>query len=178
MKPNEVRRREVVTGLAISPATLLPVASLAAPPVWKPRLFSPAQVEMVATLAEIMIPQTDTPGARAALVHEHIDLVLSEESAEVRQRFFDELAWVDATSQQRYQLSFVRLDSQQQVDIVTAMSRPGSPGHQFFLDFRRRTVFAYYTSETGLRQELNYQGHQILESWPGCPHPDHHGDEA
>src|SRR4029450_8640250 len=51
---------------------------------WRPRFFSNVQNETVAVIAELIIPQTDTPGARAARVHEHIDLVLSEESPAVQ----------------------------------------------------------------------------------------------
>ena len=49
-------------------------------------------------------------------------------------------------------------------------------GNQFFLDIRSRIVFAYYTSEVGLMQELTYKGKQVLGHWEGCPHEDRHGD--
>jgi hypothetical protein len=49
-------------------------------------------------------------------------------------------------------------------------------GRQFFEDIKRRTTFAYYTSEIGIHQELNYKGNAVLSEWPGCPHPDYHGD--
>ena len=38
----------------------------------------PRQNELVITLTELIIPQTDTPGAKAAKVNEYIDMVLAD----------------------------------------------------------------------------------------------------
>ena len=175
MKPTDMDRRDIVKAIAVGSATLVPLTA-AAPD--KPKFFSPGEFELVATLAELIIPQTDTPGARAARVQELIDRVLSEETPAIQKRFRKGLAWVDRRSRAAYSKKFLDLAVQQQTAILTAMSEPGNTGHEFFLEVRRRTVFAYYTSEIGLHQELNYQGHQVFDRWPGCPHPDHHGDEA
>ena len=59
-------------------------ASAAEAAVWKPKVFDPHQNDTVVTLSELIIPQTETPGARAARVNELIDLVLSD--AEERDR--------------------------------------------------------------------------------------------
>src|SRR5256885_17266433 len=42
------------------------------------QVLDPHQSETVATIAEMIIPATDTPGARAAQVHRFIDLLLAE----------------------------------------------------------------------------------------------------
>jgi len=42
------------------------------------RTLNPQQNGMVTTISEIIIPQTDTPGAKAARVNEFIDLILTE----------------------------------------------------------------------------------------------------
>jgi len=42
------------------------------------QVLDPHQSETVATIAELIIPTTDTPGARAAQVHRFIDLLLAE----------------------------------------------------------------------------------------------------
>jgi len=177
MKPDEMDRRDIVKVIAAAGSVaLLPITAAAAP--YQPKFLSAGEFEQLATLAELVIPQTDTPGARAARVHELIDLVLSEETPAVQKRFRDGLVWVDQRSRAAHLKKFLDLAAQQQTAILTTMSAAGNAGHEFFLEFRRRTVFAYYTSEIGLHQELNYQGHQVLDRWPGCPHPDHHGDEA
>lgn len=45
---------------------------------WTSRALSPEQLEQVATIAEHIIPRTDTPGARDAGVHRFIDTMLAE----------------------------------------------------------------------------------------------------
>jgi len=178
MKNNEIGRRNVVKAIAIASASLVPAGSLATTPEWKPKLLSPAQVELVATLAERIIPETDTPGARKARVHEHIDLVLSEETPEIQGTFLAGLKWVEDTSRQKHGKSFGGLGEAQQIEVMRSMASAQTPKHDFFLDLRRRTTFAYYTSHIGIHEELGYKGHQVLGQWKGCPHPDHHGDAA
>ena len=149
---------------------------------WRPRFFSEAQNETVTAIAELIIPETDTPGARAAKVNEHIDLVLSEESPEVQQSFLKGLEWIDRKSRQLFGANFRQISGEQQLSILTevAMASTVPPKddvrRQFFEDIKRRTTFAYYTSEIGIHQELKYKGNAVLGDWPGCPHPGHHGD--
>ena len=86
-----------------------------------------------------------TPGSRAgarARVHELIDLVLSEETPAVQKRFRDGLVWVDQRSRAGHAKKFLDLAAPEQTAILTAMSAAGHAGHEFFLEFRRRTVFA------------------------------------
>lgn len=56
------------------------------------RIFNAHQNETVATIAELIIPATDTPGARAALVNQFIDLIVAEwYTEEERSRFLNGL---------------------------------------------------------------------------------------
>src|SRR5437868_8697899 len=48
----------------------------------KLRTLNPHQNATVTTIAELIIPATDTPGAKGARVNEFIDLVLTDWSAE------------------------------------------------------------------------------------------------
>lgn len=181
MQPEDINRRDIVKTLVLTP--LLPLSAAAAVP-YAPKFFSPAELELVATLGELVIPQTDTPGARAARTHEHIDLVLSESLPDVQHDFRDGLDWLTRRSRDLHNRPFLDLSAAQQTALLTqiAAPSPANPeddrGHRFFLDLRSRVVFAYYTSEIGLIQELTYKGKQVLGHWEGCPHPDHHGDAA
>ena len=151
---------------------------------WQPRFFSETQNETVTMIAELIIPETETPGARAAKVNEHMDLVLSQESPEIQQRFLRGLDWIDRKSRQLFGADFRQMSPAQQTSILTALATASSVpakdqvGRQFFEDIKRRTTFAYYTSEIGIHQELKYQGNAVLNEWPGCPHPEHHGDSG
>ncbi len=200
MKGKQIRRRDALKTMAVGSSGLVQLAASApvagslpklaaaaaqgAAETWKTRFLTPEQAELLATLAELIIPETDTPGARNARVHEHIDLVLSHETKEVQQEFRKGLAEVDRLSRNRHQEAFVRLSPQDQEALLGRLADPeadppgGVVGQRFFRDLRRRTVFAYYTSREGIHQELKYQGKQVLAEWEGCPHPGHHGDEA
>src|SRR5439155_17543045 len=91
-------------GGALSAPTVAGVLSTAtrrawaASPGWTPRTLSPAQLEFVATMAEHIIPQTDTPGARAAGVHRFVDTLLrAHYAATARHPFLGGPADVAAT---------------------------------------------------------------------------------
>ena len=196
MKPKEVRRREILKTIALAPPTLVQVASLKSlgtvprslntPAIgatsWKPRFFTSAQNRFVEILAELIIPETETPGASAALVNQHIDLVLSEETREQQRAFREGLDTIDHISRSQHGEPFSKLSQDQQVTLLTRLAedKQASPEEEsargFFLDIRRRTVFAYYTSRVGIHEELDYKGKQVLTEWRGCPHPDKHGD--
>ncbi len=190
MKLDEITRRDIVKTIALSPVSMLPwlplvvesPATAAQAGSYSPKFFSPGEMELVATIGELILPRTDTPGARAAGAHEHIDLVLSEESEGERHDFRDGLMWLERRSRELYGRGFQALDLEKQTAILTRISdhktlQPEDErGNRFFLDIRRRVVFSYYTSRTGLLQELTYKGKQVLAHWDGCPHGDRHGD--
>lgn len=198
MTAKRIRRRDALKTMAVGSSGLVHLAASAPVPgsaratvaaaaqgageAWKPGFLTPGQAELLATLAELIIPETDTPGARSARVHEHIDLVLSHETDQVRKTFLEGLTEVDRLSLVRYGKAFVRLSPEDQEALLRRLAdpEPDRPeeraGHRFFGDLRRRTVFAFYTSREGIHQELGYQGKQVLAEWEGCPHPGHHGD--
>src|SRR5437660_10472607 len=63
------------------------------------RVLDADQQALVTTLTDLIIPETDTPGAKAARVDQFIDVMLADwyDPAD-RQRFLDGLADVDARS--------------------------------------------------------------------------------
>src|SRR4029077_13996448 len=61
------------------------------------QVLDPHQSETVATIADMIIPPTATPGARAAEVHRFVDLLLAEWAPDDdRKQFLDGLTDVDA----------------------------------------------------------------------------------
>ncbi len=202
MKPKEVRRREMLKALALAPPTLAQAATLeslgtiahaletpaTSAQDWKPRFLTSTQNHFVEILADLIIPETETPGASAALVNQHIDLILSEETKEQQRTFLEGLDAIDRISRSRHGEPFSKLSQDQQVALLTRLADDSSKsseeeplesktaGRRFFLDIRRRTVFAYYTSRVGIHEELEYKGKQVLTEWKGCPHPEKHGD--
>src|SRR5262249_62025623 len=99
-----MQRREVLKLLAtgagaavsgLSPA-VLSIARAAQAQVgsgYKLRTLNAQQNTMVVTMTDLIIPETDTPGAKGTLVNEFIDVILTEWAHEdERKAFLDGLA--------------------------------------------------------------------------------------
>ncbi|HTV55022.1 MAG TPA: gluconate 2-dehydrogenase subunit 3 family protein [Terriglobia bacterium] len=147
---------------------------------WKPLFFDSHQNETVIALSELIIPATDTPGAKEAQVNRVIDLFLNDEEADAQQEFLEGLAWIDGRSLTQYKKPFIELTVQEQTSILQPLADPANrdaedrQGVKFFQELRDATLFGYYTSQIGMEQELHYGGDQYNESFPGaCTHPEH-----
>ena len=135
------------------------------------RFFTAHQMETVDCVCELVIPQTTTPGARAAKVPQFIDLLLAERETHLQDGIAAGLRWLDKRSSQLFAKDFVGASPEQQVDLLTRMSLPESPedtlGKVFFNQIKNLTAFGYYTSKEGLEQELGYAGPQGTGSYEG-----------
>jgi gluconate 2-dehydrogenase gamma chain len=144
-----------------------------------PTFFNKHQYATITELASLIIPSDETPGAREASVNEYIDMIVGEAAFDVQKVYLDGLAWLDKTSQERHQKSFVDLTQQQQVAILTEISKvrspsaPNEPQARFFKAIKDATIDGFYTSKIGI-EELGYQGNTVLDEFPGCTHPEHH----
>jgi hypothetical protein len=146
---------------------------------WKPRVLSAPQNDLVVVLSELIIPETDTPGAKAVRVNRFIDTVLNEAPAATRQRFLKGLGWIDARSGALFKQPFAAAAPADQIALLTRLSAPGNPdkeqtlGREFFQAIKAMTINGYYTSEIGLRKELGDNGQLFLPKFEGCTHPEH-----
>src|SRR5260370_25028789 len=77
---------------------------------------------MVGVLTDLIITETDTPGAKAALVNEFIDVILTEWANDAeRQNFLQGLAGIDQQSQELFGTDFVDATPQQQATLLRAV---------------------------------------------------------
>jgi hypothetical protein len=157
-------------------------------PGYKLRTLNPHQNATVVVLTDLIIPETDTPGAKAARVNEFIDVILTEWATEAeRLNFLAGLSGVDKQSQELFGKAFIDATPPQQVTLLRAMDDyattergeyhakhgntvPELDAHlkgNFYDVFRGITLHGYYTSEIGFTQELK------LQIIPGA----HHGCE-
>ena len=137
------------------------------------QFFTGAENQLLDTIAEMILPADEhSPGAHAAKVSLYIDLVVATSSLQVQQRWKSRLTAFDALARQRYQASFLELDSagrRQLLEEAAARElQPETPAEHFFTDMKRITVFAYYSSEIGLLRDLGYQGNMVMKEFPGC----------
>ena len=148
---------------------------------WTPRVLNAHQNDTVITLTDLIIPQTETPGAKAARVNRFIDSVLEQAKPPERDAFMRGLASIDQASGARFHSDFVKATPAQQTQLLTALANAdaASPalrvGSDFFRAVKSMTIDGYYTSEIGLRQELGDDGQMFLPQFPGCNHPEHQG---
>jgi hypothetical protein len=142
---------------------------------WKPLLFDAHQNETVVALSEMIIPATDTPGAKEAKVNEYIDLILHDGPPERRNGFLAGLAWLDGYAIRQHEKPFVRLTADQQTAMLRGLDGATDtslkPGVDFFNDLKRLTVSGYYTTKIGI-DELN-KGGRVPATF-GCTHNGRH----
>ena len=82
---------------------------------YKLRSLDAHQNATVIAMIDLVIPATDTPGAKGARVNEFIDLILTDWAIpEERKAFLDGLAEIDKQSNQLYGKNFVDASAQQQ----------------------------------------------------------------
>jgi hypothetical protein len=145
-------------------------AQQAAKPDWKPSVLDDHQNETVIALTELIIPATDTAGAKAARVNRYVDLFLRDGPARDRGDFLAGLGWLDSFSIRRHGHPFVHCAPSQQTAILESLDRDSGPGHEFFEQAKSLTARIYYNTQIGY-QELN-KGGRVPASF-GCQHGSH-----
>jgi gluconate 2-dehydrogenase gamma chain len=157
-----------------------PAAQAAASaPAWSPSVLTPRQNEAVIALTELIIPATETPGAKAALVNRFVDRVLSTADAKERSEFVRGLAWLDDRCRARAGKDVAGTSAAELTTVLTPLAVEGAPagedapGIAFFRAIKSMTITGYYTTEIGLRQELGDDGRMVLGAFEGCTHPEH-----
>jgi gluconate 2-dehydrogenase gamma chain len=134
---NDITRREAIARTAFLLGGTLAASSIAGAQstswltpsaTWRASTLSAEQLELVATLAEHIIPRTDTPGARDAGVERFVDSILSDYyGAAERQRFLDGLADVDERARKAHGAAFLKTTPAQQVALLTALDAQSYP---------------------------------------------------
>jgi glucoside 3-dehydrogenase (cytochrome c) hitch-hiker subunit len=128
-------------------------------------VLSAEQNELVTMLAEMIIPETDTPGATAVRVNEFVDLLLAEWYSDAEKtRFLAGLDAIDGDSRATYGRRFVELAEPERMLTVRALdgTRDASDGAGYaFNELKRLTVYGYFTAESVQKNILK------TNIWPG-----------
>jgi gluconate 2-dehydrogenase gamma chain len=150
------------------------------PATYHPQFFTGAEYAMVERLADIIIPNDGTPGAKDAGVAEFIDFMVASDS-EVQYGFRTGLTSLNVLAEQTHGKQFAELPPEQQTSLLEPLgfkdkARPGDEdGVRFFRMMREYTVTGFYTSEIGY-EELDNPALKFYAESPGCPHkgdPEH-----
>lgn len=139
------------------------------------RAFNPHQSKTVAVIAELIIPETDTPGARAAGVPAFIDVMLVDWADDDHRRTFTAgLANVDERARAAFGKDFIGCSAAQQTQILTDLDlelarlrdKKADTSKNFFQSMKWLTLAGYYTSEIGATSEQHYQ--VVPGRWEPC----------
>ena len=150
------------------------------PAAYYPQFFTVAEYAMVERLADIIIPNDGTPGAKEAGVAEFIDFMVASDP-EVQYAFRIGLTWLNVQAERTYGKRFTELSAELQTSLLEPLgfkdkARPGEEdGVRFFRMMREYTVTGFYTSEIGYK-ELDNPALKFYAESPECPHkgdPEH-----
>lgn len=130
-----------------------------------PKYLSVDDFKLLATVVDVIIPPTDTPGASAAGVPLFIDRAAGRRPV-TASAIREGLAKLRAAG-------FTEASSEKRNAIFEEMETAADP---FFSLMKDLTIDGYYTSRDGLTKELGYHGNTFLSEFPGCTHPEHQAE--
>jgi hypothetical protein len=115
------------------------------------RTLNREQQALVTTIAEMIIPETDTPGATSVKVPEFIDLILTEWASDnEKAAFLAGLTDIDARATAAGTPRFVDMPTAKKVELLTALDAARADKAGAGLAFARLkglTVYGYFTSK-------------------------------
>jgi gluconate 2-dehydrogenase gamma chain len=173
-----LKRTAWIMGGAVSaPAIMGILKGCAAKPTidWKPVFLSSEQGALISQVTEIIIPKTDTPGAKDVGVPGFIDQILKEcYKKEDQDTFLKELQAFDDAAEKEFGDPFIELDAEQQTayvkkvhDAAVNTEDTGTPPQRpFILALKELTMLGYFTSEPGATQVLQYN--PVPGAYKGC----------
>ncbi|MDH3711720.1 MAG: gluconate 2-dehydrogenase subunit 3 family protein [Cyclobacteriaceae bacterium] len=143
-------------------------------PDWVPQFLTAEQGALVAAIAEIIIPATDTPGAKDVGVPEYIDQMLMDVfPAEDKEHFRQGLIDFTNQVQAKHNKAFVDCNEEVQNQLLMGLAEkakdvPPQPGTKrpFFSMMKELTIVGFFTSEAGATQVLEYI--EIPGRYDGC----------
>jgi hypothetical protein len=120
--------------------------------------FTPAQFDLVATYADTLIPETDTPGALDAGVPRAIDAMMRDWASEAtRKDFAAVLDALDAAARRAAGAGLAALSPERRKPVVAAFDAARvAAGDRPYVRLKELTLITYYLSEPGATQELRY----------------------
>lgn len=168
----------VMGGVVSAPAIMGILKGCKAEPKidWKPEFLTQPQASIVSEVAEIIIPKTDTPGAKEVGVPGFIDSILHDcYSKEDQDRFTTGLASFDEEAKKAYGDAFMDLEPAQQQEYVKKVhdeaikveqTTQPAPKRPFILMMKELTMLGFFTSKPGATQVLQYD--PVPGAYKGC----------
>ena len=125
-----------------------------------PRFLDADQLAMVERIADLVIPETDTPGAVSAGAHRFIDVLLDAwASPDTQAQFVAELTRIDRRATESGMPDFLDGSANQQLELVQSLDQEAfavDAPQTFFRRLKKLVLFAYFSSEAGATEALRF----------------------
>lgn len=129
-------------------------------------LFSPQEIAFLDEVAETILPETGTPGARAAGVGPFMALMVTDGlSPDDQARFKEGMITLDAGCIQMFGAGFLAVTAEQKLEYLQVLDQEqvemmkgheeGMPAH-YFRTMKELVLLGYFTSEIGCTQAMRY----------------------
>ena len=174
-----LRRTALLMGGMVSAPAVMGVLKGCSPKPgidWKPVFLKEDQASVVSTVSEIIMPRTDTPGAKDVGVPSFIDQMLNEVfSKEDQEAFISGLQEFNEEAKKEYGEEFNDLDEEDQAAFVKKLhdaainaesDTDAAPKRPFILHMKELTLLGFFTSEAGATQVLQYVA--VPGAYKGC----------
>jgi hypothetical protein len=163
-----IKRTAMLMGAAVSASAISGVLNGCKPTpelIYTPVFFTPDQARIVTEVCEIIIPKTDTPGAKDAGVPGFIDTMLKDcYNKDDQERYLEGLTAFDELAKTTYSERFIYCEAEQQTELVKVvhdealqmMKENREAKRPFILMTKELTLLGFFTSEPGATQVLQY----------------------
>lgn len=133
--------------------------------------FSPKDIAFLDEIGEAIIPTTDTPGAKATMIGEFMQMMVKDTyNAEQQQTFLDGLNYIKKDFKSSKGKDFINATVEERTSYLNELEAKASDtqekGPAVIGMLRDLTVLGYFTSEIGATQQLNYV--EIPGRYEGC----------
>lgn len=167
-----MNRREAISSVAILlggtvlGSQVFTLAGCTSTPDMVNDLFNTDDIVLMDEIAETIIPETKTPGAKAAKTGAFMAVMVKDCYTPADQEIFlNGLKTIEALAQQQFETSFIKLDAANKKTILTALDNEqkayskieanNSKPHYFRM-LKELTLLGFFTSEVGGTQVLKY----------------------
>lgn len=182
-----IQRTAMMLGYAVSaPAIMGVLNGCKAKPqlAFKPIFFNEDQAASVEALAEIILPKTNTPGAKDVGVPGFIDQILGTVyEKELQDKFLKGLAELDEDAKKNYGSNFAVCEPSEQVELFkkhhdaafqTALQAPSlgwwnprpAGERPFVIQLKELVLLGFFTSKIGASDVLQYN--EVPGPFKGC----------
>ncbi|HEV8514075.1 MAG TPA: gluconate 2-dehydrogenase subunit 3 family protein [Cyclobacteriaceae bacterium] len=173
-----LRKTAMLMGAAVSASTVAAfLYSCKTRPdlTYKPVFFNEDQALLISEAAEIIIPKTDTPGAKDVGVPNFIDTLVKDcYKEEEQKKFLEGLNEFNQNATKEFGKRFIEGSSEQQQsylkkihdEAVNAKKADPKKENPFILKLKELTLLGFFTSEPGATQVLQYIA--VPGSYKGC----------